>query len=110
MCSHKGEIRIEDKENKDYNNKNTSPFPYFRPQNAIFLSFFTPNFFFFSFGLSFPKQNPNRPLLFFENCYCSLNLLFFVLPIIFITIKRKGNHMFFKPTRKRNQECSPCLS
>ena len=43
----------------------------------------------------FQKQKPNRPLVFFKNCYCSLNLLFFVLPIIFITIKRKGNHVFF---------------
>ena len=56
---------------------------------------------------SFQKQKPNRPLVFFENCYYSLNLLFFVFPIIFITIKRKGNHMFFKSKRKRNQKCSP---
>ena len=54
---------------------------------------------------SFQKQKPNRPLVFFENYYCSLNLLFFILPIIFITIKRKGYHMFFKPKRKMNQKC-----
>ena len=59
---------------------------------------------------SFQKQKPNRHLVFFENCYCSLNLLFFVLPIIFITIKRKGNHMFFKQKIKRNKKCSPCFS
>ena len=52
---------------------------------------------------SFQKKKTNQIGLwyFLKNYYYSLNLLFFILPIIFITIKRKGNHIFFQIKREK---------